>query len=33
MFKMHPEIAKEWASKYGIPKKMPVHVKKKKKKK
>jgi hypothetical protein len=32
MFAKHPDIAKRWEDKYGISKKMPMHVKKKVKK-
>lgn len=30
MFAKHPEIAKRWAHKYGVPKKLPKKKKKKK---
>lgn len=33
MFKMHPEIAKEWVKKFGQPKNLPKYAKKKKRKK
>lgn len=33
MFVHHPDIAEEWAKKYGVPKKLPKHAKKKRKKK
>lgn len=29
MFAKHPEIAKRWAAKYGVPKNLPAHKKKK----
>lgn len=29
MFLMHPDIAKRWAAKYGVPKNLPQHVKRK----
>jgi hypothetical protein len=32
MMMKHPEIAKRWAKKYGMPKGLPKHVKKTKKK-
>jgi hypothetical protein len=32
LFSKHPEIAKRWAKKYGVPKNLPKHVKGKKKK-
>jgi hypothetical protein len=31
MFAKHPEIAKRWASKYGVPKNLPEHKTAKKK--
>ena len=30
MFAKHPDIAARWEDKYGIPKKMPMHIAKKK---
>jgi hypothetical protein len=30
MYAKHPDIAKRWEDKYGIPKNMPKHVKAKK---
>lgn len=30
MYAQHPDIATRWEDKYGIPKKLPKHVKKKK---
>jgi hypothetical protein len=33
MYSQHPEIAKRWEDKYGIPKNLPKHVKRKAKKK
>ena len=30
MFAKQPKIAKRWADKYGVPKNLPEHVKKKK---
>jgi hypothetical protein len=32
MYAKHPEIAKKWEDKYGIPKSLPQHTKKKNKK-
>ncbi len=32
MFARHPKIAKRWAKKYGVSKKLPQHVKRKKRK-
>jgi hypothetical protein len=28
LFAKHPEIAKRWAAKYGVPKNLPKHKKK-----
>jgi len=28
MFRKHPDIAKRWKDKYGVPKGLPKHVKK-----
>jgi len=33
LFANEPALAKRWADKYGVPKKLPKHIKKKKKKK
>jgi hypothetical protein len=30
MFKNLPKLAKQWEDKYGVPKKLPLHVKPKK---
>ncbi len=30
LFARHPKVAKKWAKKYGVPKGLPYHKKKKK---
>lgn len=30
MFAKHPDIARKWAEKYGVPKKLPLYAKRKK---
>jgi hypothetical protein len=33
MYAQHPDIAKRWEDTYGVPKSLPEHVKKKRKRK